>query len=60
MRRRGDGWIAVGWLALLVALFAGWLSVAPLPAQFGPRTIGGEFLEIDGEFTWNGAEIDAP
>ena len=57
MRRRGDGWIATGWLALLSLLFAGWLAVAPLPAQFGDLV--GDFLELDGNMLWNGVEIDA-
>ena len=57
MQRRGDGWIATGWLALLALLFAGWLAVAPLPAQFGDLV--GDFLELDGNMLWNGVEIDA-
>ena len=58
MRRRGDGWIAAGWLALLALMFAGWLAVAPLPAQFGDL-VGG-FLELDGNMLWNGVDYDAP
>ena len=58
MQRRGDGWIATGWLALLALLFAGWLAVAPLPAQFGDLV--GDFLELDGNMLWNGVDYDAP
>ena len=57
MQRRGDGWIATGWLVLFALLFAGWLAVAPLPAQFGDLV--GDFLELDGNMLWNGVEIDA-
>ena len=43
--------------AFVAAMIAG-AGLAPLPAQFG--NVVGDFLDIDGNFRWNGETLDAP
>ena len=47
-------WIVVAFVAAMIA----GAGLAPLPAQFG--NVVGDFLDIDGNFRWNGETLDAP
>ena len=58
MRKPGVWSWMVGWaMAAAVGML---LAGSGTAAQFGNRIVAGDLLEIDGNFTWNGVDIDAP